>query len=91
MAAIAFNCAVVAVNPSSLLISAGDAVTPVRALSSVCVDVIAPVTFGNVALMVDFRSRKWSSACARPSVEAGFEETRELMYVPVSSAIVRGS
>ena len=89
MAAIAFNCAVVAVNPSSLLISAGDAVTPVRALSSVCVDVIAPVTFGNVDRRVLLIHRKWSSACAQPSVEAGFEETRELMYVPVSSAISR--
>jgi len=53
--------------------------------------VIAPVTFGNVALMVDFRSLMWSSACARPSVEAGFEALRLLTYVPVSSAIVLGS
>jgi hypothetical protein len=79
VAAIAFNCAVVAVNPSSLLISDADAVTPVRALSSVCDDVIAPVTLGNVDLMVDFSSLMWSSACAKPSVEAGFEALRLLM------------
>lgn len=87
----AFNCAVVAVNPSSLLISDADAVTPVRALSSVCDDVIAPVTLGNVERRVLLINRKWSSACAKPSVEAGFEALRLLTYVPVSSAISGGS
>ena len=74
-----FSCAVVAVNPSNLLISVADAVTPSRALSSVCDAVIAPVTFGNVALMVALSSLMWSSACAKPSVEAGFEALRLLM------------
>jgi hypothetical protein len=73
-----FNWDVVAVNPSSLLISVVDAVTPSRTLSSVCDDVIAPVTLGNVERRVLLINRKWSSACAKPSVEAGFEALRLL-------------
>ena len=87
VAAKAFNWDVVASSPSSLLISDVDAVTPSSLLSSDCVAVIAPVTFGNVDLMVAFSNRKWSSACAKPSVEAGFEAFNELIYVPDSSAI----
>ena len=63
------------------------AVSPSTVLSSVCVAVIAPVIFGNVALMVDLMRRRWSSACARPSVDTGIGGVQVLMCVPVSSAM----
>ena len=40
-------------------------------LRIVWVAVMAPVMFGKVALMVDLMRRRWSSACASPSVATG--------------------
>jgi hypothetical protein len=83
---------IVLVCPDHMMIPPDGTAAPLaRLLICVCVAVMAPVTLGNVALMVALSNRMWSSACAKPSVDAGFAGTRELMYVPVSSAIVRGS
>ncbi|MDC0134493.1 hypothetical protein OAI36_00400 [Alphaproteobacteria bacterium] len=45
----------------------------------VCVAVTAPVRLGNVALMVVLIRRKWSSACARASVDVGLVVTKPLI------------
>jgi hypothetical protein len=47
-------------------------------LSWATVAVTAPFRFGKVFLIVLLISRMWSSAWAIPSVEAGFDVTREL-------------
>jgi hypothetical protein len=57
-----FNSAVVATQPSNLLSSVDVLDNPERALSSVCVEVTAPVTLGKVLLIVLFSRRMWSSA-----------------------------
>jgi hypothetical protein len=82
-----FSMSVVAVMPSSTLRSSVELVRPTRAFRSVCDAVTAPVMFGKVFVRVLLIRRKWSSACARPSVDAGLVGTRELMNDPVSRAI----
>ena len=52
----------------------------------VWVAVTAPVMLGHVALMVVLIKRKWSSACARASVDVGLVVTNPLIYVELSKA-----